>query len=84
MGIPARSPAAVVPAPPWWTTARQAGKIAAWLIAGTTLTWSKCSTWVKSLGPEQINTRSPNCAQAVLMMAPMSAEGVIGVLPRPK
>ena len=29
VGTPARRPAAVVPAPPWWTTARQAGKIAA-------------------------------------------------------
>ena len=27
MGTPARRPAAVVPEPPWWTTARQAGKI---------------------------------------------------------
>ena len=29
VGTPARRPAAVVPAPPWWTTARQAGKVAA-------------------------------------------------------
>jgi len=53
-------PAAVVPAPPWWTTARQAGKMAAWFTALTTLTWSKCSMWEKLLGPEQINARSPS------------------------
>ena len=42
MGTPARMPAAVVPAPPWWTTARQAGKTAAWFTAPTTFMWSKC------------------------------------------
>ena len=42
MGTPARIPAEVVPAPPWWTTARHMGKTAAWLTARTTLTWSPC------------------------------------------
>jgi hypothetical protein len=37
VGIPARMPAAVVPAPPWWTTARQAGKTAEWFTAPTAL-----------------------------------------------
>ena len=31
LGTPARIPAARVPGPPWWTTARQVGKMAAWL-----------------------------------------------------
>ena len=84
MGTPARRPAAVVPAPPWCTTARQAGKPAAKSIAPTTLTCSKWGTWPKSVPAEQTNARSPNCAQAVLIMATVSAGDSIGMLPKPK
>ena len=84
VGIPARMPAAVVPAPPWWTTARQAGKTAAWFTAFTILTWSPCGMSVKSLAPPQIKARSPNCAQAAPIMATVSAAAAIGVLPKPK
>jgi len=34
--------------------------------------------------PLQINARSPNCAQAALIMATVSAGAAIGVLPKPK
>ena len=37
MGTPARRPVAVVPAPPWCTTARQSGKTAAKFVARTHL-----------------------------------------------
>ena len=50
----------------------------------TTLTWSKCGMPVKSFGPMQINARSPNCAQAALITATVSAEAARGVLPKPK
>ena len=68
MGTPARRPAAVVPAPPWCTTARQAGKVAAKLTVLTTLTWSDWP-WAKSVPAEQTSARSPSSAQAALIMA---------------
>jgi hypothetical protein len=45
--------------------------------------WSECEVSVKSFGPLQINARSPNCAQAALIMATVSGDA-IGVLPKPK
>jgi hypothetical protein len=77
-------PAAVVPAPPWWTTARQDGKTAAWFTAPTTFTWPKFGTWAKSLAPEQINARSPNCVQAALMTATVTSDSTRTLLPKPK
>ena len=41
-------------------------------------------TPLKSFAPLQINARSPNCAQAALIMATVSAGDAIGVLPKPK
>ena len=56
VGTPARRPAFVVPAPPWCTTARQAGKIAAKFITPTTLTCSKWGT-LAEVGPGGANQR---------------------------
>ena len=76
--------AAVVPAPPWWTAARHAGKIAAWFTALTIFTWSKWSYSDKSLGPEQTSRRAFNFADTAINIPTMSAGGGIGVLPKPK
>jgi hypothetical protein len=40
--------------------------------------------WVKSLAAEQINARSPKCAQAAVIMVAVSAGHATGVLPKPK
>ena len=39
---------------------------------------------MKSLGPLQINARSPNRAQAAPITATVSAAAATGVLPKPK
>jgi hypothetical protein len=39
---------------------------------------------LKSLQPAQTNARSPNCAQAALIMASVSAGESTGMLPNPK
>ena len=49
VGTPARRPMAVVPVPPWCTTARQVGKMVAKFIVPTTLTWSEWGTLLKSV-----------------------------------
>jgi hypothetical protein len=48
------------------------------------LTCSKCGTPLKSLQPAQTNARSPNCAQAALIIATVSAADLTGMLPNPK
>jgi hypothetical protein len=58
--------------------------MAAWLTAATTFMWSECEVSVKSFGPLQINARSPNCAQAALIVATVSAGAAMGVPPKPK
>ena len=83
VGIPARMPAAVVPAPPWWTTARHAGKTAASSPVHN-LDMVGMLDVGEVIGPRQINARSPNCAQAALIMATVSAGDSIDILPKPK
>ena len=73
-----------VPAPPWCTDARQAGKMAAWFTSPTTLTWSYCGMLLNSLTPAQIKARSPNCAQTWLIILIVSEGDSIGMLPKPK
>ncbi len=60
------------------------GKTATWPTVSTILTWSACRMWLKSLVPDQINARSPNCAQALLIMAIVSVGIVTFMLPKPK
>jgi hypothetical protein len=64
---------------------RAAGrKAAAKFTVSTTLTWSKRGRWLKSVPAEQTNARSPNCAQAALITASVSAGDSAGMLPKPK
>ena len=84
VGTPARRPMAVVPVPPWWTTARQAGKTVEKFTAPTTLTWSEWGTLLKSVPAAPTNARSPNSAQAAPIMAIVSAGDSTGMLPNPK
>jgi hypothetical protein len=52
------------------------------------LTWStwesKSATLLKSLSAEHTKARSPNCAQAELIMASVSARDSTSMLPKPK
>ena len=85
MGIPARRPAAVVPAPP--VVDDRAAQRERWPLGPsvfTTLTCPACGMWVKSFGPTLIKARSLNCAQAALIMAIVSAGAVTRILPKPK
>ena len=74
----------VVLEPPWCTRARQAGKTVEKFTAPTTLTWSGRGRLLKSVPAAPTNARSPNCAQAALIMAIVSAGDSTGMLPNPK
>ena len=84
VGIPARRPADVVPAPPWWTTARQDGNTTEWLTAGTTLTASVDAVSSNAEKPAQINARSPSSPHTSLIIRTASAGESSGILPNPK
>jgi hypothetical protein len=69
-GTPAPSPAAVVPAPPWWTNAAMRGKSQSWGVDSTLKTWSGKSDWAM---PPQPMSGNPRCPESYRALGPRSA-----------